>query len=96
MIYLATSQTTDGNGTGFHSKTSEKDRVPIIMWGTWDGATVELKFLTQDSGAVEFAIDGSAQTDNWAGFVTMPGAGKIISTISSAGASTDLNVAVNL
>ena len=96
MIFLATNQTTDGLGTGFHSKTSESLRVPILMWGTWDGATVEIKVMTQESGSTEFDVDGGSQTDDWNGFITMPGAGKIVARISSAGASTDLNVAVNL
>lgn len=91
MPQLLNSAKTDGSGTAIDWNGNKKGTLQIA--GTWDGATVTI-YGSIDSGATYTAPNNSSYTEDVITSFEM-GPGKVKATVSSAGASTDLNAYVS-
>lgn len=91
MPQLLDGATVDGNGAAADWNGNKKGTLQIV--GTWDGATVTI-YGSIDKGVNYTAPSNSAYTEDVITSFDM-GTGKVRATVSSAGASTNLNAYVS-
>lgn len=99
MKMLLTSQTTNTTGTQITQNTQNTllmgEYRTVSAWGTWDGATVTLEF-SPDEGTTWIACgaDTTFTEDGGGNLYIAPQGILIRGSVSSAGASTDVNLSM--
>lgn len=98
MLLLLENQTenTDGSQDSYELNQSQfaPNYITAVARGTWDGATVTLKFSTDDGTTWDSVGVDTVFTSNGGGNVWLSGKALIRFDLTNAGASTDITAGI--
>lgn len=92
-MQVLTNATANSSSAAVKSKVKSMDKAFLGANGTWDTATLTLEY-SLDHG-VNWIATAVALTADGGGFASVPGGAHLRATLSSVGASTDLNAWIN-